>query len=422
MKFAKESEDKRKKALDVLFKNLAEKVTEVFKNNSNSSSENAQLEKNQIPDINTDGIVPVGDYSQAKKDQISPDILAMGEEIKNIGNYHKPTNPTVPPLFDAGAKIKQLETQLASMQEAYEKLQAKGIEPKELKEQIDKAQAELDKLRDYVANPPQPQDIAQPVAGGTSQSENPQTPVINITDTSLLEKTQTPATNTDAEPLPADFEMPTQIPAEENEIPADKTQTDKTQTDKTQTDKTQTNKTGKTVIDLIDAIRAGKKTDGEYSLDSTPLWSEEDKKDPIYERFNQLSAKDKSGMVSAYVKNIADNVKGSAKISYASFKNYVSIVFANLDRMRNRMSSVEKIKPANSTQTDKTIPLMQKATDVETRIKQLETQLASMQEAYEKYQPKGLKEQIDKVQAELDKLRALRGEAQDADNASYTLG
>ena len=45
-----------------------------------------------------------------------------------------------------------------------------------------------------------------------------------------------------------------------------------------------------------------------------------------------------------------------------------------------------------------------------------------MQEAYEKYQPKGLKEQIDKVQAELDKLRALRGEAQDADNASYTLG
>lgn len=163
MKFAEATEKEQKKAIEDFFKNLAEQVTNVFKNNSNiisgtSQTENpqtpatnadgtSQTEKPQIPDINTDSLVPTGDYSQIEKPQLSPDILAMGEQIKNAGNYNKPTNPTVPPLFDAGAKIKQLETQLASMQEAYEKLQAKGIEPKGLKEQIDKVQAELDKLR-----------------------------------------------------------------------------------------------------------------------------------------------------------------------------------------------------------------------------------------------------------------------------------
>ena len=278
MKFAKESEDKRKKALEELFNNLAEQVTNVFKNNSNIISGTSQTEKPQIPDINTDSLVPTGDYSQIEKPQLSPDILAMGEQIKNAGNYNKPTNPTVPPLFDAGAKIKQLETQLASMQEAYEKLQAKGIEPKELKEQIDKAQAELDKLRDYVANPPQPQDIAQPVAGGTSQSENPQTPVINIA-TSLTEISETPVIN-----------------AEDTSL----------------LEKTQTSET-----------------------------------------------------------NTADKLKQS------------------ITDLNNEFYAARSL--------------------IET--KKLETQLANMQEAYEKLQakgiePKGLKEQIDKVQAELDKLRA----------------
>ena len=165
IKFGEASEKEQKKAIEDFFKNLAEQVTNVFKNNSNiisgtSQTENpqtpatnadgtSQTEKPQIPDINTDSLVPTGDYSQIEKPQLSPAIRIMSEQIKNAGNYNKPTNPTqnVPPLFDAGAKIKQLETQLASMQEAYEKLQAKGIEPKELKEQIDKVQAELDKLR-----------------------------------------------------------------------------------------------------------------------------------------------------------------------------------------------------------------------------------------------------------------------------------
>ena len=322
MKFAKESEDKRKKALDVLFKNLAEKVTEVFKNNSNSSSENAQLEKNQIPDINTDGIVPVGDYSQAKKDQISPDILAMGEEIKNIGNYNKPTNPTVPPLFDAGAKIKQLETQLASMQEAYEKLQAKGVEPKELKEQIDKAQTELDKLRDSIANAPQPQDIAKPVAGGTSQTENPQTPVINIV-TSQSENPQTPVIN---------------IATSLTEIP--------------QTP----------VINIATSLT---------EIPETPVINAEDTS--LLEN-HQTPDIDTDGIELLGGKDVSEQLENKKKME---------------ETIKSELFNFNK----------------------PSKIKQLAIQLASMQESYEKLQakgiePKGLKEQIDKVQAELDKLRA----------------
>ena len=258
MKFNKASEEQRKKALEELFKNLAEQVSNVFKNHSNSSSENAQLAKDQIPATNTDGTSqtektqtdktyeavggttplwseedkkdPIYERYNKQSDEFKSIVMsgylknkdkvasfkdyvssvfknkdALGEGIKNAGNYNKPTNPTVPPLFDAGAKIKQLETQLASMQEAYEKLQAKGVEPKELKEQIDKVQAELDKLRDSVANAPQPPELAGvdtalpanwTYGDPDKQTENPQPPVINAEDTSLLEKTQISETNT----------------------------------------------------------------------------------------------------------------------------------------------------------------------------------------------------------------------------------
>ena len=363
MKFAKASEEQRKKALEELFKNLAKEVTDVFKNHSNSSSENAQLAKDQIPATNTDGTSqtektqtdktyeavggttplwseedkkdPIYERYNKQSDEFKSIVMsgylknkdkvasfkdyvssvfknkdALGEGIKNAGNYNKPTNPTqnVPPLFDAGAKIKQLETQLASMQEAYEKLQAKGVEPKELKEQIDKAQTELDKLRDSIANAPQPQDIAKPVAGGTSQTENPQTPVINIV-TSQSENPQTPVIN-----IATSLKENPQTP----------------------------------VINIATSLT---------EISETPVINAED---------TSLLEKTQTSET-----NTADKLKQSIADANKEFYAARSLI----------------------------------------ETKKLETQLANMQEAYEKLQakgiePKGLKEQIDKVQAELDKLRA----------------
>ena len=375
MKFAEATEKEQKKALEELFKNLAEQVTNVFKNHSNSSSENAQLAKDQIPATNTDGTSqtektqtdktyeavggttplwseedkkdPIYERYNKQSDEFKSIVMsgylknkdkvasfkdyvssvfknkdALGEGIKNAGNYNKPTNPTVPPLFDAGAKIKQLETQLASMQEAYEKLQAKGVEPKELKEQIDKAQTELDKLRDSIANAPQPQDIAKPVAGGTSQTENPQTPVINIV-TSQSENPQTPVIN---------------IATSLTEIP--------------QTP----------VINIATSLT---------EIPETPVINAEDTS--LLEN-HQTPDIDTDGIELLGGKDVSEQLENKKKME---------------ETIKSELFNFNK----------------------PSKIKQLAIQLASMQESYEKLQakgiePKGLKEQIDKVQAELDKLRA----------------
>ena len=433
MKFAKATEEQRKKALEEWLKNCAENVSNALKN-SNITSGTSQTENPQTPATNTDGpsqtektqtdktyeavggttplwseedkkdpiyerynkqsdefksIVMSGylknkDKVASFKDYVSSVFKnkdALGEGIKNAGNYNKPTNPTVPPILDAGAKIKQLETQLASMQESYEKLQAQGIEPKELKEQIDKAQAELDKLRDSVANAPAeeneiPADKTQTdkigVEARIKQLETQLAGKQEYYDKLQARgiepkwlKTQIDRIQAELDKLRDAVANPSKLEeiADTVALDGDWTYGDGGWTNvdgNTQSEKPQTPATNA----VPDVLR-------EFLLPfeiTNAFYSEEGRKDPVIERFNNLPEEIQRSILSGYTR-LHD--KSSVELSF--FKDYVL-----------------------------------KAIDA--KIKQLETELASKQEAYEKLQaqgiePQGLKEQIDKAQAELDKLR-----------------